>query len=729
MSKTIGKPITKGVAKVPVFIQMETMECGAACLGMILAYYGKWVPLSKLRNLCSISRDGARMSTIARTARSQGLKAQGYRYGLEGFFEKATFPCIVHWDFKHFVVVRGRRGNKVYINDPARGAITITLKDFDESYTGVCVCFDKGESFEPSDKPFSVSDYILKNLGHAAPAFAFVLCASIITAMVSAFVPGLSKVLVDRVLTERSVGWLAPTVIIMCLLCLIQLIVGWVQAVHQMKLFGVLAVRGSTRFMWHILKMPSEFFFQRMAADLQQNKESAETVANTFITMIVPMMINGVMMVVYLIFMFQYSLVLSLIGLFFVAINVLHTKYITNRRINLTRVMRRDYAKLMNSSMESVSMLETIKATGAENVFFGRWSGYQANLSNQMTRIDKETYILSNLPESLTKLSSAVILCIGVFFITQGHFTVGMVMAFQSYLNAFLKPAQMMINSGQQIQEMRTDIERIEDVMDYPEYDVFLEDDSPEEEYSEQAYEKLSGSIELSHVTFGYSKVEDPVIKDFSLKVEPGQSIAIVGASGCGKSTILSLISGLYSPWEGQVLFDGKPLSQISKYVFHGSLSMIDQRISLFRDTIANNIRMWDSSIDNFEIIMAANDARIHEEIIKRKKGYNAFISENGNEFSGGQRQRLEIARALVTDPTIVILDEATSALDAATENEVMKSIRERGITSIIVAHRLSTIRDCDKILVLDQGEIVEQGTHQELMAADGHYSALIHSN
>jgi ABC-type bacteriocin/lantibiotic exporter with double-glycine peptidase domain len=420
--------------------------------------------------------------------------------------------------------------------------------------------------------------------------------------------------------------------------------------------------------------------------------------------------------------MIRYSVVLTLVGITTMVLNLLMSRFISNRRINLMRAQARDAGKLSSTTMNGISMIETIKSAGAENGYFQRWAGYQASMNEISVNFTETNTFLGLIPAFLSSMSNYVVLFLGVYYAMNQNFTLGMIMTFQSVLQSFMSPAMTLINAGQQIQEMRTSMERVEDVMQYPS-DPYFKDEPIDDNAS---YAKLTGKIEMKNVTFGYSRLSDPLIKDFSMSVEPGQRIAFVGSSGCGKSTITKLICGLNKPWSGEVLFDGKPIIDIDRSVFTGSLAVVDQDIIIYEDTIANNIRMWDESIEDFEVIMAARDAQIHDDIMHRDGGYQYKLTENGKDMSGGQRQRLEIARVLAQDPTIIILDEATSALDAKTEYEVVEAIKKRGITCIVVAHRLSTIRDCDEIVVLDHGNVVERGTHDELFAKGGYYTDLI---
>ena len=719
-TKKIKSPLAKGVAKVPVVMQMEALECGAASLAMICAYYDKWIPLEQIRLDCGVSRDGANAKNILVAARNYGFTAKGYRYEPDDLKKYGKFPCIIHWNFNHFVVLDGFKGKKAVINDPAKGNYTVSMETFDRSFTGICLMFEPNEEFAPSGKRKSVLSFAMSRLRGAKTAVAFVVFTTLISALIGIITPAFSRIFMDRLLTKESPEWFYPFMIALCVMSALQLMIAALETYYSNRINGKLASVGSSTFLWKVLHLPMEFFSQRLAGDIQGRQNSNAGIANNVVNTFAPLVLNAIMTLFYLVVMIRYSWILTLVGLSALVVNAIMSRMITKKRVNVTRVQMRDAGKLAGATVAGVEMIETIKASGAENGFFERWAGYQASVNSQQVKYAKINQYLGMIPAAVSTITGIVVLTLGIWFTMEGTFTVGMIMAFQGMLSSFSAPAQTFISAGQTIQEMRTQMERIDDVM------LYRDDECYKAQGKEDHLTKLKGNIELKNVTFGYSRLSKPVIKDFSLTVKPGERVALVGSSGCGKSTVSKLVSGLYQPWSGEILYDGKPLSEVDRDVFTGSLAVVDQEITLFEDTVANNIKMWDDSIEDFEMIMAARDAQMHEEIMRRDGGYNCRIAEGGKDFSGGQRQRLEIARVLAKDPTIVILDEATSALDAKTEFDVVNSIKDRGITCIVVAHRLSTVRDCDKIIVLDDGVAVERGTHEELYAKGGIYARLI---
>ena len=724
------------IAKVPVVMQMEATECGAASLAMVLAYFGRWLPLEQVRLDCGVGRDGSNAGNLLKAARTYGLKAQGYRCSLDGV-KKMSFPLIVHWNFNHFVVLCGFKKEQAVLCDPGRGRVTVSMKEFDEAFTGIALTFEKSEAFTPGGRPRSILVFVRSRLHSALGPFLFVAAITFLIAVAGMAAPVFSRIFMDEILSGKNAAWLTPFLAALGALFLFQTAVSLLQTVCLLKIRGKLAVSANSGFMWHVLRLPIEFFSQRYAGDIAQRQQSNEGIAETLIAHLAPMALNLAMLFFYFFVMLQYSPLLTVIGLFTAVLNLAVTQYVSGKRINLARAQMRDAGKLAATALSGIEMIETIKASGAENGFFERWSRLNASVNSAEVGFAKLGSTLGILPTLLTGLANLTVILLGAALIMKGRFTVGMLLAFQGFLSAFMSPVDALLTVGQKFQEMRTSMERVEDVMNYPadvEYDEESETETKEadgQDHKEAAkglpsFEKLRGRLELRDITFGYSRLAPPLIRDFSLTLPPGGTVALVGSSGCGKSTLAKLMSGLYQPWGGEIRYDGKLRSEIPRMVFTGSLAVVDQDVILFEDSITENIRIWDKSIEDFEIIMAARDAQIHEDIMSREGGYGVIVRENGKNFSGGQCQRLEIARVLAQDPTIVILDEATSALDARTEFEVIHSIRERGITCVIVAHRLSTIRDCDEIIVLEDGCVVERGTHEELYAKGGAYSRLI---
>lgn len=711
----------KKVAKVPVILQLEALECGAASLAMVMAYYHKWVSLEQVRIDCGVSRDGSNAKNILLAARKYGMDAKGYRYEPDTLKEKGSFPCIIHWNFNHFVVLTGFKRNTAVLNDPARGIVEVSMEEFDKAFTGICIMLKPGENFQANGQKKSMMSFIQKRLKGAGTAMVFTATVSFLTALAGVLTPMFSRVFMDDILTGLNPDWMYPFFLLLLVFVLIQIVLAGIQAVYSLKIEGKLAIKAHAQYMWHVLRLPMEFFAQRRTGDIAARKVANASISGTLVNILAPVVFQILMMIFYFIVMLRYNAVFALIGISGLFIQIGVNQYLAGKRSRILGVQMRDRAKLVSAAAAGIEMIETIKASGGENGFFSKWAGYQASVNAQNIKERKINQFYKLFSQIISTIVNTIILACGLYLILQGEFSVGMLFAFQSMLTAFMTPAAKLADAGTTIQEMRTDMERMEDVLEYP-TDTFGEGE-PEEEIS---YTKLRGKVEFRNVTFGYSSLAAPLIENFNMILEPGQKIAFVGSSGCGKSTLAKLMSGLYKPWSGEILFDGKRIEEINRNIFTGSLAVVNQEITLFEDSIANNIKMWDSSIEDYEMIMASRDASVHEDIMQRDGGYQYRMLEGGKDLSGGQRQRMEIARVLAQDPTIIVMDEATSALDAQTEYEVVKAIQDRGITCVVIAHRLSTIRDCDEIIVMEQGKVAERGTHEELMRLHGRYEELI---
>ena len=707
------------LAKVPQVMQMEVVECGAASLTMILAHYGKWLPLEEVRAACGVSRDGSSAKMILQAARNYGLDAKGFRMSPEALEGKQ--PAIIHWNFEHFVVFRGfDRKGRACINDPGIGPVKWPMEEFRKHFTGVCLTFEPTDRFEKSGEQTSILSYMKRNLNGVSEAFWLTFFFALMGAFVALLSPLFTRIFLDEILSGKNADWVKWFFIGMGALAVFQFFVVLLQSRYTKRVAGALALKSNKDYLRHLLRLPMSYFAMRHVGDLQQRMHLNQTITNSLIEILAPQVINIGLLVLYLFLMFSYSFWLTMIGFVAAGVNLAIVHYFANFRINLIRSMEQSEGQYFSATVSCIDNMESIKAAGAETGFFKYWSGLWAHKFNVNANADKQQAQMALLPVMANALCSVAVLVLGAYLILQGDLTVGMLMAFQGFMGSFLAPVNELVNGSQKIVEMRSQMERVEDVMKYP------EDHRDSKQEIQQG--KLGGLLEMKHVTFGYSPIQPPLIEDFNLRVEPGHSVALVGPSGCGKSTLAKLISGLYKPWSGEVLFDGRPIESIPNEELTNSVAVIDQNVVLFDDTIAQNIRMWDPSIEDFTLMMACNDAEIRADIVSRPEGFDTKIVKGGQNFSGGQRQRFEIATALAREPIVLIMDEATSALDPKTEDEVMKRIRRMGPTQVIVAHRLSTIRDCDEIIVMDQGKILQRGRHEELMAQEGFYQKLMKS-
>jgi NHLM bacteriocin system ABC transporter peptidase/ATP-binding protein len=706
--------------RTPTLLQMEAVECGAASLGIILRHYGKFVALEELRLVCGVSRDGSNALNIVKAARGYGMKAKGVRRSSISGLLNLPVPLILFWRFTHFLVLEGFGKNCAYINDPATGPRTIPLQELDEYFTGIALIMEPGPEFEPGGRQFSLFHTLAQRLTGSRGGVMYVLLASLFLVIPGLIVPAFLRVFVDDILVAGQ-NWIGPLLAGMGLAVFITAGLTWLQQMYLLRLETKLALSGSSQFFWHILRLPVEFFTQRYAGDIAFRVQINDRVAQLLSGELATTAINLVLMVFYALLMLQYDVVLTLIGIVIVMFNILALRHISRRRVDANRHLLQEQGKLVGTSMDGLETIETLKATGSESDFFARWAGFQAKTINGEQRLGYLTQMLAVVPPFLQTINTTVILVIGGLRVQDGQLTIGMLVAFQSLMLSFMQPVTQIVNLGSRLQEAEGNLNRLDDVLRYP-LDQGLADETPPAEASD----RLEGHLELKNVTFGYNRLGEPLLEDFTLKLKPGQRVALVGPSGSGKSTAARLVAGLYSPWEGEILFDGQPREGLPRSVMNASVAMVDQNIVLFSGTVRDNLTLWNPTVPRSWVVQAAKDAAIHDVITEHSASYDFMLKAGGRNFSGGERQRLEIARALVSNPTLLILDEATSALDPVTEKKIDDNLRRRGCTCLIVAHRLSTIRDADEIIMLDKGKIVQRGTHEQMLRAGGPYADLI---
>lgn len=707
--------------KTPAVLQMEAVECGAASLGIVLAYYGLFLPLERLRLECGVSRDGSKASNMLKAARRLGMEGAGFRDSAEGL-KARELPLIIHWNFNHFLVVEGFTDRLVYLNDPAAGHRTVTWGEFAASFTGIALRLKPGPAFQKGGAPQGIIPVLARRLYGQEKSLFFVLLTGAGLIVPGLAIPVFSQVFLDDVLSFKHADWIGALLLAMGLAAVLQGALTWLRSWCLTRWQGALTIGESSRFFWHLLRLPMEFFQQRYGGEVASRVQFNETVASVLTGQAATVVLDVLVALFYLSLLFQYNVTLTLIGIVFSLINagilLLMFRWMTEQQMKI----QQDAAKAYGTAIAGIQTIETLKASGNEGDFFNKWAGYQSKLLETQQKIELSSQTLMLAPAFLTGLNTAAIMAVGGFQIMDGLMTAGIFVAFQNLMGRFQEPLNNLLNLGQSLQTTQMQMQRLDDVARYP------VDQANYPEVSPQGIgkAKLSGCVELRQVTFGYSRLEAPLLEDFSLTIEPGRWVALVGGSGSGKSTVAKLVCGLYQPWLGELLFDGLPRRQIPREVVVNSVGAVDQEIVLFAGTVADNISLFDATLSRQELVRAAKDAAIHGDITALQNGYEAKVEEGGRNFSGGQRQRLELARALAVNPSVLVLDEATSALDPLTEQAVVGNIRRRGCACLVVAHRLSTIRDCDEIIVMHHGKVVQRGRHEELMAADGPYRQLV---
>lgn len=718
------KPAVHKRVKTPTVLQMEGVECGAAALAIVLGYHGRHVPLEKLRVDCGVSRDGLKATNIMNAARSYGMTTKGYAKSVDNL-KKMKFPFIVFWNFNHFLVLEGFSKNKVYLSDPAQGRYHVSNQEFDDSFTGVVIDMAPNENFVKGNEKTGMIPTLGRRISNSKMSLIFIILASLFLVIPGLVIPSFTKIFVDQFLINSRESFVMPLLLTMGGVLLVHSALIFIQQYYLLRLETKLALTTSSKFLWHILHLPTSFFTQRSSGDVSNRVSLNDKVARLLSGDLANAALNVVVVIFYALIMFSYDVVLTMIGICIATINVIALQLVSRARKDSNRRLVNENGKLMGNTMSGISMIETLKSSGREGDFFTTWSGHLAKVMNAQQELGWLSLRLNIIPPLLMSINTTIIMCVGAMRVMDGDMTLGMLIAFLYLMKNFINPVNQLVAVGSILQETQGDMDRIDDVLNY---EVSEEFTGEEMDLDESGKKKLIGTLELKNVSFGYTPTMPALIEDFSIKLEPGSRVALVGGSGSGKSTVARLVSGLYEPWEGEILYDGKQRDELPRQVLNNSMAVIDQDIMMFKGSVKENLSFWDKTMSEHNIILAAKDALIHDVIAERSGAYDSAVAEKGTNFSGGQRQRMEIARSLALNPSILIMDEATSALDPKSEKIVMDNVRRRGCTCLIVAHRLSTIRDCDEIIVMKFGKIVERGTHEELVAKQGLYSELISS-
>ncbi|MFJ3705661.1 MULTISPECIES: NHLP family bacteriocin export ABC transporter peptidase/permease/ATPase subunit [unclassified Streptomyces] len=709
--------------RTPTVLQMEALECGAASLAMVLGHYGRHVPLEELRIACGVSRDGSRASNVLKAARSYGLQAKGMQMEPAALAEVRA-PAILFWEFNHYVVYDGmgrrlgRRG--VHINDPDKGRRFVPAEDFDTSFTGVALVLEPGEGFRRGGRKPGVMAALPGRLRGTTGTMLVALLASLLLVAVGATLPALSRTYIDMFMIGEQTSLLGVLFAAMGSMVALTVVLTWLQQANLLRGRIISSTLGSARFFRHLLRLPVTFFSQRSPADLVQRLQSNDAVAETLARDLTAAGVDGIVVLLYAFLLWTYDPQLTVIGVGIALLNVVAMRIVVRLRATGTQKLRADSARLTNTSYTGLQLIETMKATGGENGYFRRWAGQHATTLEEQQRLGVPSAWLGVVAPALATLNSALILWIGGLRAVEGHLSIGLLVAFQALVTRFTAPVTRLNGVAGRVQDFAADVARLKDVENFP-VDPLYSRREPA-----ASTRRLKGHVTLEDITFGYSPLDKPLLTGFSLSVGPGQQVALVGGSGSGKSTVSRLISGLYSPWEGTIRIDGQRLEDIPRGALAASVSFVDQDVFLFEGTVRDNVALWDPSVPDDAVTEALRDAALYDVVARRPRGIHSQVEQDGRNFSGGQRQRLEIARALVRRPSILVLDEVTSALDAETERVIIDNLRRRGCACVVIAHRLSTVRDSDEIVVLDHGTVVERGRHEQLAAAGGPYADLV---
>ena len=714
-----SKSFRKTWVKTPTVFQMEAAECGAASLGMILAYYGCNVPLEQLRIDCGVSRNGSTAGSIMTASEKYYLECHGYRKETDDLLKMET-PCIIHWQFRHFVVYEGIKHGKIYINDPAAGRRELSYEELDGNFTGIVLSFKPTDKFVKREKQNSLLMLIKKRTKNQKAAIAALFLYGLILVAPGLIIPIFSKVFVDSILLGGNTSWTFALLVFMVCTILFQAIFSWLRSKTLVKLSTKISLTSNIELITHLFKLPINFFEQRFPGELVNRIDNNNSVNDFISGELAQTVLNVFVAIFYLVLLLFYSPFLTLLGCIGLAINIVANITISKRLKELTLKNSKDNGSYYGILFSGIKMTDSLKAAGAERKFVSRVLGHYANNVNSEQRIVRANQIMSSIPPVVSKIFDIAILMFGAKIVIDGNMTIGDLTAFTSLMGSFAAPINSLASFFTRINTLKADIDKVEDIMNYEVAPQFLVT-----KFDEQ-FDKLSGNCDLTNISFGYNPLASPVIKDFNMRIRAGHSVALVGASGSGKSTVGKLISGLNDAWTGDVLFDGMKIRDIDPLFFTSSVSTVSQEVFIFAGSIKDNITLWNDQINNEDIIQAAKDACIHDDILKKDNAYEELLEENGTNLSGGQRQRIEIARALVNNPSLLVLDEATSALDPIVEEKVINNIKKRGCACVVIAHRLSTIRDCDEIIVLDHGTIAERGNHEELLKNKGIYYELI---